>query len=93
MERSYAGILGSIAMVTVMAHSLIHGHNILATLYAAPLALFAFAGVGLLIGYLADRTIVESIESRYRARPPAPSAPGSGALTRTKTATGRNEPA
>ena len=68
MGRMYAGILGPLAFVMIVARSLIEGGSAEAALHAAPLALFAFAAIGYIIGSIAERTIVESIETRFHAQ-------------------------
>ncbi len=62
-EFSVRLLLGS-----VVARSLIEGGSVESALYAAPLALFAFAAIGYIIGSIAERTIVEAIEVKFHAQ-------------------------
>ena len=93
MGRAYAGILGSIAFAVVVAHSFIHGQSVTIALYAAMTALFAFAAVGLVIGWIADRTIVEAIEARFHAQLKADHSSTMGVLGEENPASGRKRPA
>jgi hypothetical protein len=68
MGRTYAGILGPIAFAVVVARCLASRGSVLSALYAAPLALFAFAFIGYIIGNIAERTIVEAIEAKFHAK-------------------------
>ena len=68
MGRVYAGILGPISFGVVVARSLIDGDSVDTALYAAPLALFAFAAIGYVIGFIAERTIVEAVEAQFHAQ-------------------------
>jgi hypothetical protein len=66
MGRTYAGILGPISFTTVIARSLINGGSVESTVLAASGALFAFAAIGYLVGFVAERTVVEAIENRFQ---------------------------
>ncbi len=68
MGRTYAGILGPIAFGVVVARCLFQRGNVDAALLAAPLALFAFAFIGYIIGSIAERTIVEAIETKFHGQ-------------------------
>jgi hypothetical protein len=68
MGRTYAGILGPIAFGVIVARCLAQGGNVASALCAAPLALFAFAFIGYIIGSIAERTIVEAIEAKFHAQ-------------------------
>ena len=68
MGRTYAGILGPISVGVVVARCLVQGGSVESALYAAPLALFAFAFIGYIIGSIAERTIVEAIEAKFHAQ-------------------------
>ena len=67
MARAYSGVLGVMAMIFVILRGLllgIHADDILGMC----LAVFAvFAAVGYVIGMIADRTVCESVENRFRA--------------------------
>ena len=93
MGRAYAGVLGSIAFGVVVARSLIDGESAASALYTASLALFAFAAFGYVIGFIADRTIVESVEVRLHAQLRAEGAPQAVAMKGMKAARGTDEPA
>jgi hypothetical protein len=68
MGRAYAGILGPIGFGTVIARSLVNGEHVEAALVAAPFALFTFAAIGYVVGVIADRTIVDAIETKFHAQ-------------------------
>lgn len=66
MGRAYAGILGPIAFVTVVARAVIGGGNAQNALLSAMVALFAFAVIGYVVGMVAERVVVEGVEARIR---------------------------
>jgi len=68
MGRVYAGILGLLAFGTVIARSLLHGGNVESALFTASWTLFAFAALGYIIGSIAERTVVEAIETKFHAQ-------------------------
>lgn len=71
MARTYAGILGPLAMLTTLAHGVLHGGAAEFTLESALVALWVFAAVG----YLAGRIAAAILEDALRARmAPPPSA-------------------
>lgn len=65
MGRTYAGILGSVAFLTVLTRSLIGGGSADSTLPIAMVCLFAFSALGFLVGQLADFVVWDSIRSRF----------------------------
>ncbi len=67
MGRAYAGILGFISFGVVIARSLVDGSSTEAALRSAPLVLFVFAAIGYFIGSIAEKTIVEAIETKFHA--------------------------
>lgn len=67
MARTYAGILGPLAMVTYLAHGLVHAQAADAVLFGAWLSLLAFAAVGYVIGGLAGRAVDESVAAQLAA--------------------------
>ena len=67
MGRIYAGVLGPLALLTVLGRGLLHGGGIDGTLYAGWLALMAFAGIGYLVGKIAGSTVEASIQQRLAA--------------------------
>ncbi len=66
MGRTYAGILGPIAFVTVVARAIINGGSAENTIISAMIALFVFAAAGLVIGSIAQRIVTDGIEMRFR---------------------------
>lgn len=64
MGRTYAGVLGTLAMVTVVARGLIHGSGVEVTLKTACLCMFLFAAIGWIVGCLADQVIEEAARRR-----------------------------
>lgn len=68
MARTYAGILGSLAFGIIVARTLLDNGSAEVAMRQAPWVLSAFALIGYGIGWIADRTIVEAIETRFRAQ-------------------------
>jgi membrane protein implicated in regulation of membrane protease activity len=64
VARQYAGILGLLALMVSLMRGIIAGGASEATLWAAWLSLLAFTITGAVIGWLAERTIRESVSSR-----------------------------
>ncbi len=64
MGRAYAGILGPLAFLTVLAHGLIHSAGAQQTLWRATLGLAAFGVVGGLAGQLAGWIVEDSVRGR-----------------------------
>lgn len=67
MGRAFAGILGPLALVTVIARGLLHGAAVEATLTTGWLVLIAFAAIGYVIGELAGWTVDDSVRARFTA--------------------------
>jgi len=65
MGRTYAGILGPLAFATVLFRGLIVSDGAAPTLKLAMICLFAFAILGLVIGRVAEATILESVKTRF----------------------------
>ena len=65
MGRTYAGILGPLAFATVLFRGLILGEGAEPTLKLAMICLFAFAILGLVIGRVAEATVLESVKARF----------------------------
>ena len=76
MGRTYAGILGSLAMVTVIGRALIHGGDVETTLKYACLCLFLFAVIGWIVGRWAEQIVVEAARTRLMAELPTTSSTG-----------------
>ncbi len=64
MGRTYAGILGPLAMVVMICRGWLGSGGIESTLAQATTYLVVFAIVGALIGHLAQATIDESVRSK-----------------------------
>jgi membrane protein implicated in regulation of membrane protease activity len=63
----YAGILGPLALLVSLAHGAIHAHQCESMLLAGWLSLVAFALVGGLLGWLAERAVEDSVRSQVAA--------------------------
>ena len=68
MARTYAGILGPLAFLTSLAQGFIHARQTEAILFAAWCSLLVFAAVGYFVGWIASRTVEESVAARIRAQ-------------------------
>ncbi|NLS97379.1 MAG: hypothetical protein GXX96_35010 [Planctomycetaceae bacterium] len=68
MARLFAGILGPLAMLTTTASGLIHGRTSQSVAWAAWLALIAFAAIGYVLGWIANRTVEDSVQAAIAAR-------------------------
>jgi hypothetical protein len=64
MGRTYAGVLGPIAFVTVLTRSLIGGGSADSTLSTAILCLFGFAALGFVVGQVAELVVWDAVRSR-----------------------------
>ncbi len=67
MGRNYAGTLGLLAFATTIARGVGAGGSSGTTLGFACLHLFVFAGIGGILGWLAERTVEESVRGRMNA--------------------------
>lgn len=65
MGRTYAGILGSIAFVTVLTRGLIDGSDAESTLRMAIFGLAAFSLLGYVVGQIANSVVLESVKKRF----------------------------
>lgn len=61
MARTYAGILGSLALLTSLARGFVHAQSTDTVLLTAWCSLIVFAAVGYVVGGIAARTIDESV--------------------------------
>lgn len=61
MGREFAGVFGFLAYSTVVARSILLGGGFDETVKWALMMLFAFAGVGYVIGNIAQQTVRESV--------------------------------
>jgi hypothetical protein len=83
MDRSYAGVLGSIAFSAVLARGWLHGVEGSAVLLSASACLFLFGALGACVGRIADAVVdaavlaeVDSLWKTHRlAREPGSGAP------------------
>lgn len=66
MARTYAGILGLVALLTSLARGFIHAHQTDAILVGAWQNLLVFAAVGYLAGWIAGRIVVDSVNTTIR---------------------------
>jgi membrane protein implicated in regulation of membrane protease activity len=64
VAHTYAGILGPLALLTSFAHGAIHSHQCESMLLAGWLSLVSFAVVGGVLGWLAERTVEDSVQSQ-----------------------------
>jgi len=67
MGRKYAGIMGPLALITVVLRGLIEGGGVESTLKMACLSLLAFAAIGWVVGTLAGHIVDESVRARFDA--------------------------
>lgn len=84
MGRSYGGILGLVAFLTVLARGCVRGGGAEPTLFAAWLGLLAFTPLGCIVGWVAERTVEESIRSKLAAELAAREAKDSATPGKTK---------
>lgn len=68
MARLYAGILGPLAMATMTASGLIHGRTSDSVAWAAWIVLLAFSAIGYVLGWIANRTVEESVQAAIASR-------------------------
>ena len=67
MAHTYAGILGPLALLVSFAHGTIHSHQFESILLTGWLSLVCFATVGGMLGWLAERTVKDSVRSQVEA--------------------------
>ena len=67
MARTYAGILGSLAFLTVLARGLVNGGGVESVVYTAWCSLLAFALAGGAIGWLAEGVVRDSVKGQIEA--------------------------
>ncbi len=73
MGRVYAGILGPLAMATVLLRSLRHGGGAETSLVTALASLAVFAAIGYMAGALAGWIVEQSVRSQLALEnPPSP---------------------
>jgi hypothetical protein len=64
VARIYGGILGIVALTATIFRGWIHGSDPESTLWFAWLHLIFFAAVGIIIGWIAEMTIEQSVQVR-----------------------------
>lgn len=77
MARKFAGILGLLALIVSLMLGILAGGGAEAVLWTAWCRFVAFTVIGGVMGWLAERTIRESVSSRIAAeldRKPQPAA-------------------
>ena len=67
MGRQYAGMLGSIALVTSVLRGLVHGTPAVRVLTMAAVSLVMFSVVGYVVGELAGWIVLTSVRARIAA--------------------------
>lgn len=67
MAPVYAGILGPLAFLTTLLRGTLHGGQADAVLFSAWCCLWAFAVVGFLVGWVAERTVADAVAGRVAA--------------------------
>lgn len=63
VARTYAGILGPLALLTCIAHGIVHGRQAEAIALGAWWSLVAFALLGSIVGWVAQRVVEESVHA------------------------------
>lgn len=66
MARAYSGVLGAMAMTFVILRGLMFGMLADEILGLCLVVFTVFATIGYVIGSIADRTVCESVEKRFR---------------------------
>ncbi len=67
MSRTYAGILGSLAFITMLARGLSSGGGFEASTGAALVAMLLLAALGYVVGAVANWIVEDSVRSRVAA--------------------------
>ena len=65
MGRTYAGILGPLAFITILARSLIDTSSVESTMMLATVCLFLFAGIGYFVGMVADSIVLDAVKGNF----------------------------
>ncbi|HUT90870.1 MAG TPA: hypothetical protein VMY37_15300 [Thermoguttaceae bacterium] len=68
MARTYAGILGSLALLMSLARGFLHAQSTDTMLFTAWCSLMLFAAVGYVVGGIAARTVEESVIASVQSR-------------------------
>ena len=67
MARDYSGLLGAIALCLVIVHGLLTRLPPDEILSRGLVVFFAFGAIGFWIGNVAQKTVSESVENRFRS--------------------------
>ena len=65
MGRTYAGILGPLAFTTILARNVLNTSSVESTMMFATVCLFLFAGIGYLVGQVADSIVLEAVRTNF----------------------------
>ena len=65
MGRTYGGVLGLVAFMTVLARNMIDGDTAVGTMRMATICLFAFAVLGFVAGQIADMVVHDLVRVRF----------------------------
>lgn len=77
MGRTYAGILGPLAFLTVVVRGVVEGRGADGTLLTASLLMFAFAALGYVLGRVGALVVDDSVQAGFRTELEALQASGS----------------
>jgi hypothetical protein len=66
MGRAYAGILGPLAMAVIICRGWLVSGGVEGTLAQAVTSLILFAGIGAILGHLAQTTVDESVRAKLQ---------------------------
>ncbi len=66
MARAYSGMLGSVALSLVILRGLVLGFLPNEILIQALVVFGTFSALGFCIGWIADQTVCDSVENRFR---------------------------
>lgn len=67
MARTYAGILGPLALAVSLMHGILAGGGTDSVLWAAWCHFLLFAAIGAMIGWLAQQIVADSVNGRIAA--------------------------
>ena len=70
MARIYAGILGPLALLTSLARGSIHAQRIETILLTGWVSLLAFASLGYVVGWIAERIVEDAVRMQVAAELP-----------------------
>jgi hypothetical protein len=65
LARKYAGVLGTLAMSVVLLRAIKESSSSAAVLWTAVGFLAAFSAAGLVVGWVADATVVGSVKAQF----------------------------